>query len=117
MSSRRRRRDGGITPPHQGRRDTTKGTPQMNHHTRSTARRTRILGTAVAATAVLAGGYAATSMQASYADTPDDLRAASSASSAAGKADQVKLKLHVDNDALAECFPHAKAKVKVDLTT
>ena len=79
----------------------------MTLYTRPTARRFRALGTStLAATAVLAGTLAATASQASYADT-----------SSASRTNQVSLKLQTSNDALDGCFPHAWAKVKVDLTT
>lgn len=79
----------------------------MTLHTRSTTRRFRALGSStLAATALLAGTLATTASSASYADT-----------ASATTANRVKLPLQTSNAALAACFPHAWAKVTVDLTT
>jgi hypothetical protein len=79
----------------------------MTLHTRTTARRFRAVGSStLAATALLAGTVATTTSPASYADT-----------ASATRVNQAKLTLQTSNGALADCFPHAWAKVKVDLTT
>lgn len=66
-----------------------------------------VAAAALAATAML-GGTA-------YAGGVDT--AATAARSSATAVPQAHLKLRTSSPALAECFPHAKAKVTVDLTT
>lgn len=75
--------------------------------TRST-RRTTVAATALAAAAVLGGTAYATSSASSAV-------VAGSASAAA--APHVNLRLQTSTPALDACFPHARAKVRVDLTT
>jgi hypothetical protein len=82
---------------------------------RTTTLRTKLVaGTALAASTLLAGSaYAA--VDAAPARTA--AASAPQAADAARPANQVKLTLTPSSPQLAACFPHAKAKVKVDLTT
>lgn len=73
-------------------------------------RTTSLVLAASAATAIVAGTAA------SNAATPAVTEGAHSSTLKAPK-DTVSLKMQASSDDLAYCFPHAKAKVKVDLTT
>lgn len=86
------------------------------HSISSTPGRARLAAaTALAATAVLGGAAYATSQGAPPAQ---DAVSASSSSTAADKAlKQFKMRLKTSSPELADCFPHARSRVKVALTT
>jgi hypothetical protein len=85
----------------------------MNSSTLTSRRNRRIIAGAVATTALVGG--TALAGAAAYAGGAPALTAADG--SARTAPDSVKLRLHTSSPALDACFPDARAKVKVDLTT
>jgi hypothetical protein len=85
----------------------------MNTSTITGSRNRRIMAGAVATTA-LVGGTALAGATANAGATPAPTAVDTSARTAP---DSVKLRLHTSSPELDACFPNARAKVKVDLTT